>query len=701
MTGARNILLIATLCLFAATGMGLSLEQEGETDRVAYASDLNITFAYESDRNTTFWLEITRDSNLLKNESMNRTNITNGFRYTYEASFDAGDAGNLRSEVVEGDGDQFAIRHFHLANETPQIFKVDREPAIPSVDQEVNVTVTISDAGEDIDSIDAFAGGTEKTLEQVGSGTYYERYSFTHTESNEGEYEYNVSVQDTSGRQDVLDGVLEFFSYQGRQTEFNVTIENICDVTLEDFTPPGIGGAMAANTTGNFTGNFSNFGKYDARLSYNFSIHYQDESAYDSFDELGEMVANPPNETGVTILGLNAEDASPEERRDAFNYNFSAPAEQVGWYTGYMEADGACFENPVVDTFEIRDFTNVIVLEVNNTRQEPEPDEGGGEEGEPVEGDDPDAPGVTPDPVPEPVPEPVPQPEPTPILSVDMRTLNASYTVDREEFANITMEIRNFGDETLENFTVTLFDDEQWSEWQAVDLRIDELGPNESVVRDVFLQPSENVEPGQYFVPMMARREDGQGLDVEYIAMNVREQIQVASLALVEFPSRLEVTRGEQVDIPVLVENIGSTTLDTVLVEMLNVGRLGTAENAVAHNLSVNDTAELTINYTAGDELGQGNVTILVSTATGAFEFAEMTIEIVEEDAIVPEQFRLPLVASLWTLVLVLYALIYRIYDLEEWYIKLPLVILILGEVVLMLSLGAEYYGFSSELLPF
>jgi hypothetical protein len=58
--------------------------------------------------------------------------------------------------------------------------------------------------------------------------------------------------------------------------------------------------------------------------------------------------------------------------------------------------------------------------------------------------------------------------------------------------------------------------------------------------------------------------------------------------------------------------------------------------------------------------------------------------------------------AFAWTAILVLYAILTRRYELDSMLVKLPFLMLILGESVIVLYLAANYYGLIPQgLLPF
>jgi hypothetical protein len=79
-----------------------------------------------------------------------------------------------------------------------------------------------------------------------------------------------------------------------------------------------------------------------------------------------------------------------------------------------------------------------------------------------------------------------------------------------------------------------------------------------------------------------------------------------------------------------------------------------------------------------------------------------MRVEVVPEEGVVPPELRFPVFATAWTLVLILYSVVMTRYNLKSLRLKVPYLMLIVGEAVIFLYIATEFYGIiPPELLPF
>jgi hypothetical protein len=183
----------------------------------------------------------------------------------------------------------------------------------------------------------------------------------------------------------------------------------------------------------------------------------------------------------------------------------------------------------------------------------------------------------------------------------------------------------------------------------------------------------------------------------------VTEEVFQSRIAIQESPQRVSIAPNRSQSIPLLLENIGTDDLENVTAEIQGGEDIDITTSDVISSLSVNSTGSITLNVTSPDSFtGKQNVTVVVSTSEGARSFTTIQLESEPtEEGFVPKEFRVPVVATGWTVVLLLYAVLTKRYNLNSTYIKVPFLLLILGEVTLMLFVASKYYGFTSPLLPF
>lgn len=314
-----------------------------------------------------------------------------------------------------------------------------------------------------------------------------------------------------------------------------------------------------------------------------------------------------------------------------------------------------------------------------------------------VEGNNPNQPGQTP--VPE--PEPEPEPDPQPLLSVSMRPLNSTYTTSRGRFAEIGLEVSNVGEEAVSNMELS----PRFSEgmdWDAQSVNIDSLGSNESVNESVFVRANEGVDPGMYQIPVFASNEESD-IGSQYVDVEVTENITRAStLSIAEAPQDIRFEVNQNYTVPVLLENAGEEALENVQIELQNTENCGSYNASQIESIAAGETASVSVDFQTSDSLQECEATIVASSDSGSFSFSRMNVENVEEKGVVPQEFRVPIVASLWTLMLIIYTVVFKRYNLDNVAVKLPLIILIAGEVFILIYLSSAYYEvIPSGLLPF
>ncbi len=287
------------------------------------------------------------------------------------------------------------------------------------------------------------------------------------------------------------------------------------------------------------------------------------------------------------------------------------------------------------------------------------------------------------------------------MLSLDIEETQDSYTAAREQYAPINLSIENVWEEPIEGVTITPQVGGLGDGWEARSASLGAIASGDSTDRTVYIRPPVGAEPGIYRLPVVASTADRR-LDSERITFRVLQTVFGSQVQIQEVPRQVDVVANRSTTVPVLIRNVGSTELRNVTAELRNADGVSTVQVEEVRNVSVNGTAAVLLNVTGGATTRSSNATLIVRTDEGAYSFADIRMDIVEEDTgIVPAAYRFPLVATVWTVLLVLYAVLTRRFDLDTWYVKMPFVVLILGEATIILYIAAEYYGLSQTLLPF
>lgn len=312
------------------------------------------------------------------------------------------------------------------------------------------------------------------------------------------------------------------------------------------------------------------------------------------------------------------------------------------------------------------------------------------------EGDDSDFPGETE--VPD--PEPEPDPDPQPLLSLSIMPLNSTYEAPRGRFTEIGLEVENIGLEPVNDLEL----EPRFSEamdWEAQIGNIDSLEVDESVNSSVYVNPSESVDPGIYQVPVYGSNPDGD-IALQYVNVEVTEDIFQGVLNIEEAPRDVRFEQGQNYTLPLILSNNGETEVENVEIELNNYEACGTYSVDPIDNIESGSDVSATIQFQAGDDLEECSATIIASSDSGDLAFSELNIDVREEIGFVPEEFRVPIVASLWTLMLLAYAVLTKKYGVHNMTVKVPLVLLVVGEAFIIIYLSSTYYNLAPPgLLPF
>ena len=470
----------------------------------------------------------------------------------------------------------------------------------------------------------------------------------TQTSQNNSEYGYVIPPKDeqANGSKYVYNYSIPFSSYEVNATSYNESeLNKLTQIDNETF---------VNSTYRKFITEFQAFyepGNYTARANFSYSCGnstYSSKAAglFEIVDLSGEGVI--PDAIGETDQEVNQE----------------------------VDTDAQLPDNATTE-FE---------TDANETL----------DEASPKEGNDQNFPGQTE--VPE--PQPQPQPEPVPLLSVDMKPDESIYQTPRGRFQEIGLNVTNTGEETINNLRLEPRFSEGMS-WQAQGLNIGSLDVGASTNASVYVNAGEEVDPGMYQIPVYASNDEND-IGNQYVNVEVTEQIFTSALTIGEAPQDISFEMSRNYTVPVLLENDGDTALQNVEVELQNAENCGEYTSEVVDEIPAGESASINIEFRTSEALEECQATLIASTDSGEFAFSDMNIQNVEEKGIVPQEFRFPIVASMWTLMLLAYAVLTKKYGLHNLTVKVPLVLLVVGEALILIYLSSVYYNLMPPgLLPF
>ncbi|MFB6100191.1 MAG: hypothetical protein ABEK16_02860 [Candidatus Nanohalobium sp.] len=300
-----------------------------------------------------------------------------------------------------------------------------------------------------------------------------------------------------------------------------------------------------------------------------------------------------------------------------------------------------------------------------------------------------------------PVPQPQPQPQPDPVVRVDLRALNNTYKAPKESYKRVKMEIENIGDTATGQLDI--IPQVPNDNWDVRNASVANLSINTTKTRNVFIRPGPEVEKGLYQIPTVVRNQEGEMIDLDYFDVRVTgPKDEKTQLTITESPLQVSVTQNSSQKIPILLSNSGTTDLENITARLQNAEECGITESPEIQRLGANETSSVTISLNSSTVKRNCEATLIVSSSQGAYAFSDIKIDVNEPEGIIPERFRFPLIGSLWTIMLLAYALLSRRYGLDSVTVKAPFVVLVVGEVGIAIYLATKYYGLLPDgVLPF
>lgn len=302
---------------------------------------------------------------------------------------------------------------------------------------------------------------------------------------------------------------------------------------------------------------------------------------------------------------------------------------------------------------------------------------------------------------PEPGETPVPEPDPNPILSLEMRPLQTEYETPKNKFKEIEMEVENVGVDNISNLQIEPRFSEDMN-WSSQDAQIESLKTGEVTNISVFVKAGLEVSPSVYQIPVYSSSEEYGDIGNEFVNVEVTEEVSRSVLTIGEAPQSISFEQGKNYSLPILLENSGSEDLNNVEIELEGLEGCGEYSSEEVEEIVQGESEDVSINLTTANAIDECSGTIVASSDSGSYAFSEMEIDVVEDKGVLPKEFRVPIIASLWTTVLLAYTVVTQRRGMDSATVKIPMVILILGEVFILMYLSSAYYSFiPSEILPF
>ena len=298
-------------------------------------------------------------------------------------------------------------------------------------------------------------------------------------------------------------------------------------------------------------------------------------------------------------------------------------------------------------------------------------------------------------------PNPGQTPRPELRNQLELEPVNRTYTVERQEDKRIPISVRNLGNDTISDITISPQIQALTGSWQGNDAGLTELSASSRVNRSVVVRAPQSAEPRLYTVPVTARS-NGSRLDTDYFYVRVQKTSFEPQFEILEAPRSVQLAEGSTQQLPILVRNTGRDELTEVTAEIQNIGTCADVRSESIDLMEPNETASLSVQLNASNNSQTCEATLLVNSEEGAFAYSNLVVTVSPEEGVIPERQQPPLFAIIWTVLLVAYSVFRKRMDSDSLGVNAPLILLVVGEALILLYLLVGHYGvISVPFLPF
>lgn len=748
----KMILLLFILGLTGTIGAQTTYEfetyEEGSSKDI-FSDGEKITFRLNTSDNQDYNITVRKDGNTIVDDK-EMTNTQSEFYqiYDYNHTLSSPTGGDWKAYInMTTTGEtRLTENEFYVATDEPRIAEANY-PEQAKVEEDTTVEFKISDSESNWKnaSID-LENSASYELDQIETGDNYALYQKVIQLSETGKNQFSVAAWDDQDNFGNFSGVIDVYKDTEDSSYFDINVNSVCraDVTFE---PPGAEIAnkysvMATGAAENFTANIANnantnISKSRANLTVdtlNITFEGEEELEYEDVDfkNPGANLSNgtfvrtvhdyenftdfngTQNSTNVPRKNIPDSNGNISEwRNNSFLREFNrseADRPDVlgdGWYSGrvYGKIDCGFEVNNITDRFDfnlvaLEDVERGGASETGPDESEKNPQDGPSLNGS---GDPNPKPGDSSDPGETLVPEPEPEPEPIPQLSMDVEPLENTYTGRAGEFIPANLSVTNEGTESLTGLTVEP-QIQNRTGWEVSNAQISSLSVDQTVYREVLIQPSESTDTGLYVIPVLGSNPEND-LDIDYFNIEVIEDETVtlsSQMQIVESPRSLSVVQNTSTPLPILIENRGQTNLTNISGRLQNIGQCGEVDIGNIDKIESGETESLNFSFNAAATSQSCNTTLILSSDEGAYSFSKISFTVTPEEGLIPEKYRVPLIAVVWTALLALFAVAKRRYEIDSGLIKAPFVLLVAGEALIFMYLLVDYYQLvSASFLPF
>ena len=263
----------------------------------------------------------------------------------------------------------------------------------------------------------------------------------------------------------------------------------------------------------------------------------------------------------------------------------------------------------------------------------------------------------TPQPIPQPTPEPDPTPEPEqepiPIVEIILTPIEDKYVVYQGQAIPTYFDVENLGATVTNVLIEPVLPGPEWNFSETI---IGTLLAGATVNRTLMIRPGENTTPAIYMIPIKAIVY-GEVADISYIQVTVLFGKHLAKIEILESPFEVEMDQLSNLTIPIFVKNTGRKVLHNVTMRLENAEDCLSFQDSLDSIIEINETRSLELKVTSLEGPKMCKTSLIIESKEEAYAFAPITIIVKPAPPLLPFGWKLtPILALLWTLILVVYA---------------------------------------------
>ncbi|MCK5177871.1 MAG: hypothetical protein KAQ92_09165, partial [Candidatus Aenigmarchaeota archaeon] len=219
---------------------------------------------------------------------------------------------------------------------------------------------------------------------------------------------------------------------------------------------------------------------------------------------------------------------------------------------------------------------------------------------------------------------------PTYKVVLEIKPLNFTLSTYQGTGVPVLWNITNIGEKTLSSIDIIGV---KFEGWDYTDSNIEELQPEESVIRTIMVQPSISTKPGFYVIPVKGETNEEQ-IGISFFKLQVLKILKLARIEILESPSKIRLKKNSLAKIPVLIKNTGEVNLTNISIMLDALDCMSVIQSDVNQTtypfLPINTSLPISISVRTNDaDICRGSV--IIGANQNTYAFSHINVELRKE----------------------------------------------------------------------